>query len=146
MKPGGSRSWLFIYRAGRKQREMGLGSLERVPLAKARVLARDAREALGAGQDPIQETRRPKVETFGQRAEAYLKIHKPGWSNPKHVAQWEASLHVQAVLLKDIPVNQITSADVVKVLDPIWMTTPETGSRTRLHPWNPTPLRLRTNR
>lgn len=35
----GSRSWLFIYRQGKRQREMGLGSVRGVPLARARVLA-----------------------------------------------------------------------------------------------------------
>lgn len=131
VKGSGAKSWLFIYRIGGKQREMGLGSLERVPLAKARTLAREAREALGSGRDPIHEKKRPKTATFGQRADAYVKAHKAAWTNLKHVAQWETSLGLHAASLREKPIDQITPADVVGVLEPLWSVKHETARRTR---------------
>ena len=47
VQKGGAKSWVFLYRFGGKQREMGLGSALKVPLAKARDLAKVARELLG---------------------------------------------------------------------------------------------------
>lgn len=53
----GRRRWVFIYRDRRTKRlrEMGLGSADIVPLAKARERAKNARELLSDGLDPIAE-------------------------------------------------------------------------------------------
>src|SRR5262245_57277029 len=52
----GGRRWVFMYRFGGKQREMGLGSAGRAgtSLARARDLAAEARTALAAGLDPLE--------------------------------------------------------------------------------------------
>ena len=49
----GARSWVFMWKVDGKRREMGLGSLRDVPLAKARERAADARQKLADGLDPI---------------------------------------------------------------------------------------------
>lgn len=131
VKDGGSKSWLFIYRSNGKQREMGLGGLDRVPLAKARSLAAEAREALGAGRDPILEKRRPKMSTFGERADAYIESHKKAWKNQKHIDQWEMTMRVYAAPIREIPVNKVTTADVFQILEPIWVEKHETATRVR---------------
>src|SRR6476659_3707179 len=55
----GGRRWVFMYRFGGKQREMGLGSASRAgtSLARARELAAAARLALAAGLDPLEARR-----------------------------------------------------------------------------------------
>ena len=55
VKPAGSKSWLFMWVAAGKRREMGLGAYPEVGLAKARKLAAEHREATAAGRDPIAE-------------------------------------------------------------------------------------------
>ena len=55
--PGDTKSWLFRYTLRGKAREMGLGPVGEppagVPLAKARVLAGEARALLRDGRDPL---------------------------------------------------------------------------------------------
>jgi len=41
------------------------------------------------------------------------------------------TLNIYAKLLREKPVNEITTADVLEVLRPIWQTIPETASRVR---------------
>jgi hypothetical protein len=48
----GSKSWIFRFKVGGRQREMGLGGLRTVDLARARVLARECRSLLLDGKDP----------------------------------------------------------------------------------------------
>jgi hypothetical protein len=54
-----------------------------------------------------------------------------GWSNAKHRAQWAMTLKVYAAPLRRLPVNAITTDDVLGVLKPIWTKKPETASRLR---------------
>jgi integrase len=56
--PTRAKSWRFIFRFGGKQREMGLGSVDKVPLKSAREEAEEARKLLGKGTDPIVERKR----------------------------------------------------------------------------------------
>jgi Arm DNA-binding domain len=49
----GARSWVFLYKFARAQREMGLGPLAVISLPEARRKALEARKALVEGQDPL---------------------------------------------------------------------------------------------
>src|SRR5262245_64447828 len=72
----GGRRWVFMYRFGGKQREMGLGSASRagVPLASARELAAEARTALASGVDPLKTRKSERaVPTFGDCADTYVE-------------------------------------------------------------------------
>lgn len=71
VSPTGAKSWRLLYRFGGKQREMGLGSLEKVTLKAAREAAEAARKCLGAKLDPLEERRR--LESEAARAEADAK-------------------------------------------------------------------------
>jgi integrase len=53
------------------------------------------------------------------------------WRNAKHAAQWEMTLRKYAAPLRRLPVNQITTDDVLSVLKPVWNEKPETASRLR---------------
>ena len=106
---GGRRRWIFLYRDRRtkKLREMGLGSTEAVPLAKARERARQAREALAEGVDPIDSARaeRTGIPTFGALAEEVISALEGGWANPRHRLQWRTTLAVP------IPAISISCSD-----------------------------------
>jgi hypothetical protein len=139
-----AKSWLFRYMLAGRARQMGLGSIEEVSLAAARDAARAARKLLHDGVDPIEERAAkeaakeaakqtaPAVMTFKDVTERYLAAHESSWRNEKHRWQWRASLNKYAYsVVGDRSVDQITTSDVMAILEPIWMTMPETASRLR---------------
>ena len=140
----GGRRWVFMYRRAGRQVEIGLGSARTVPLAKARMLAKAAHEAIADGRDP-RSIRRPSgnVMTFGDAAESLIDALAAGWRNEKHEAQWRMTLGRArdaegrltdtgyCLALRDRPVAAITTEDVLAVLRPIWTTKPETAQRLR---------------
>ena len=139
--PSGAKSWLFIYRFAGRQREMGLGSAGRgaVPLANARDRAADAKRMLRAGVDPLKQKKAAQAAgaaesfTFGSFADEYVKTMKPGWKNGKHAEQWAMTLG--PAYCKDIRGKHIGSVevgDVLAVLQPVWMSVPETARRLRM--------------
>jgi hypothetical protein len=73
-----------------------------------------------------------RAMTFRQCAEEYIKSHADGWKNAKHAAQWVSTLKTYAYpVLADLAVDDIATAHVVRVLQPIWNEKPETASRVR---------------
>jgi integrase len=120
---------------------MGLGSLTTVSLAKAREFAGECRRIRLQGIDPIDHRNgvraaarldAAKAITFDECRGAYIAAHKAGWRNAKHRAQWANTLatYVSPVFGK-LPVQTVDVALVMKVLEPIWSTKPETASRLR---------------
>jgi integrase len=138
---GGAKSWLFRYMLKGRARAMGLGSLAAVSLAQARVKAALCRQQLQDGLDPIEARRaqldRERVEaargiSFQACAEAYIAAHKAAWRSPKSLVQWQSSLAAYVYpTLGLLPVQQIDTGLVLKVLEPIWAVRPETASRVR---------------
>lgn len=134
----GARRWAFIYRtSGGRQREMGLGSAGQfgVSLEDARKLAVEARRLLQFGRDPLdfrrEAERDARIPTFGDYADQYIEEHKAGWRNEKHIAQWIMTMTKLAAPLRNVRVCDVTVDHVLAVLNPIWLKTPETASRTR---------------
>jgi integrase len=61
-----------------------------------------------------------------------MAAHRAGWRNPKHAAQWKATLATYASpVLGKLPVQAADVGLVMKVLEPIWATKPETAGRVR---------------
>jgi integrase len=132
ISPSGAKSWVFMWKVAGKRREMGLGSLRDVPLAKARQRAADARQKLADGLDPLATRDRPKVMmTFGEAADALIDSMSASWRNEKHRAQWKMTLTVYCEPLRAKPVSEVSTDDVLKVLKPLWTTKAETASRLR---------------
>ena len=141
VKATGGKSWIFRYRYGGKEREMGLGPLHTVSLAEAREKALAQRKMLLDGVDPLaakhaSEVQRKLAEasviTFDTAATSYIASHRAGWKNEKHAAQWENTLTTYASpVFGSLPVADITTPLVLRVLEPIWTTKTETASRVR---------------
>ena len=68
---------------------------------------------------------------FGECAAAYLKAHESGWKNPKHRDQWRMTLTRYCEAIRDTPVDKVDAKAVLRVLEPLWTTVPETASRLR---------------
>jgi integrase len=129
----GAKRWVFLYRRDGTLREMGLGGLKAVSLARARELAGEARGKLQAGVDPIaaKNSAPVAVPTFGQEADDFVVAMGPQFRNAKHLDQWKMTLKVYAAPLRTKRVDKISTADVLEVLKPIWLTKPETAARLR---------------
>ena len=128
------KRWVFLYRrpTDGKRCEIGLGGTSAVPLAKARKKADEARALVADGKDPLATRQAAEtMPTFGELADQHIKAMGPSWRNAKHRAQWAMTLKVYAKPLREKPVNEITTADVLAVLRPIWQSIPETASRVR---------------
>jgi len=129
-----SRSWVFRYRHNGRRREAGLGPYPDVPLAKAREYAREARDQLRQGIDPIESRRSAKrrVLSFHQAVQRYHDQKAVEFRSLLHRKQWRASLERHAVpIIGDIAVVDITLQDVLQVLQPLWTTKTETASKVR---------------
>lgn len=141
VKPGGTKSWLLRYMHRGRARAMGLGPAELIGLADARERAREARRLLLDGIDPIDRRRQErqtrqleatKATTFADAVERYLLSHERSWRNDKHRAQWRATLSTYALPeIGKLPLGDIDTPLVLKILSPIWSVKPETASRLR---------------
>ena len=139
--PGGSKSWLYRFKVDGKDHWHGLGSLLAISLAEARERAADARRLRLNGGDPIAARRASrgaarldaaKAMTFDQCAEAYIAAHRAGWRNPKHARQWTSTLGTYASpVFGALSVQAIDTALIMKMVEPIWTTKPETAARLR---------------
>lgn len=135
----GNRSWVFIYRRGTVRREMGLGAYGtiagKISLREARQRADEVRDIVKRGLDPRQEAswRRSlaKSRTFGEVANELLASKGSQFKNEKHKAQWKMTLEVYAKSLRKLPVADVSTDDVARVLRPIWQEKSETASRLR---------------
>lgn len=139
--PTGGRTWVLRATVGNKRRDMGLGGFPDVTLAGAREAARQAREKIRAGVDPIEEGRAARsmlkaaqaaALTFQQCAERYIASKEPEWKNAKHAQQWTNTLTTYAYpAIGSLLVKDIGLPNVLAVLEPIWTTKTETASRVR---------------
>ena len=137
----GNRSWIFRY--GRQgMRHHGLGPLHTVTLAEAREKAKACRQLLIEGRDPIEEKRARKAAiaaeaaraiTFRAAAETYINDHHAAWKNPKNRQQWQNTLAAYAhPVIGKLPVAEIDTGLVMRVLEPIWREKTETAARVRM--------------
>jgi integrase len=69
--------------------------------------------------------------TFSEAATALIASMSPAWRNAKHRAQWAMTLNIYCAPIAGTSVADITTDDVLRVLKPLWLTKPETGSRLR---------------
>jgi integrase len=152
----GTKAWIFRYTRGLntnphpkfpnalgkpKQHEMGLGSLNAVGLAEARKRAEACRLLLVDGIDPRAARDSQKAQaalarasavSFQRCADGYIAAHRSGWRNPKHAGQWKTTIETYCgPVIGALPVQAVDTSLVLRVLEPIWSTKPETASRLR---------------
>ena len=133
VQPSGTRSWIQRLLVRGRRRELGLGSLALVPLAEAREKALANRKLARQGGDPLVEKRRSQdIPTFTEAAMRVLEQKRAGWRNPRHPREWMSSLRRFAFpRIGKVPVSEVTSADVLEILSPIWHRKAQTARRVR---------------
>jgi integrase len=137
----GTKAWLFRYMLDGRAREMGFGPSHTVTLAEAREKARQARQMLLDGLDPIavRDERRlaaraadAKRITFNEAAKQAVAVFRDEWRNSKHGEQWTATLTTYAgPIIGKLSVAAIDTGHIEQVLRPIWLEKHETASRLR---------------
>ncbi len=139
--PKGGRSWVLRIKVGALRRDIGLGSFPTVTLSQARDKAREARDKIERGIDPVEERKATKAAliaaqhrglTFADAVDKALAAKLNAFRNPKHRQQWENTLATYVTPdLGKMLVQDITTQDILRVLQPIWMDKTETASRVR---------------
>ena len=138
---GVRRSWIYRFATKGRERQMGLGSVDAVTLAEARQKAAECRKLRQAGIDPIEHRKAVQAQaaleaaksmSFDECRDAYIKAHAASWRNAKHHQQWMNTLNTYcSPVFGEVAVQAVDVALVMKVIEPIWATKPETASRLR---------------
>lgn len=139
--PKGGKTWVLRAAMGGRRAEIGLGGFPTVTLAHARDKAREARDKIERGVDPMAERKAARAAlvaaarrgmTFAEAGKLYLNAKLDAFRNEKHRYQWRATLEQFAYpVLGKRPVSEINVQDVLQVLHPIWADRTETASRLR---------------
>ena len=122
VRPTGSRGWIQRLTIRGRRTELGLGGFPLVSLKEAREKAFANRKLARDGGDPRAEKRRAEsMPTFADASRTVWKQLRPGWRSPLHAQLWLGSLkrHVFPHIGK-MPIVEVTSADVIGILAPIW--------------------------
>jgi integrase len=118
---------------------MSLGAYPEIRLQQARDRAVDARNTLNKGINPLEIRKAEKVTKTGSQvpifknfALEYIEVMRPKWRNPKHAEQWVNTIKSYAFpVIGELSLDQIDTPDILEILQPIWLTKPETASRLR---------------
>lgn len=136
VSPAGKKSWIQRLIVGGRRHDLGLGTYPLVSLAEARGRAMDNRALARSGGDPMAVKREERLlealPTFQELAREHIAENLHSWKNAKHGAQWLSTLETYAFpTIGALKVKEITRLHVKKVLDPIWISKPETARRVR---------------
>jgi integrase len=119
LREGGSRTWIYQYRIGSKQRRMVLGSAKSVPLGVARENAGRFEARVKLGGDPAMDkeaARRSADETFGVLVDQYMAARRSKWRPnterevTRHLMKYAKSLH-------RFPIAAVSQKNVAELLD-----------------------------
>nr|BBD50129.1 putative P4-family integrase [Haliea sp. ETY-M] len=137
----GARSWVLRTVVGSKRRDIGLGGFPGVTLSMARDRAREAKQLIFEGIDPVDHRRalrsalareQEKTRTFKQVAEKFAKKKGAEFKTTKQLQKLEGHLRDYIYpRLGHMIVSDIERAHVIAVLEPIWETKTETATRVR---------------
>ncbi len=130
----GTKRWTLRVRANGRMREFGLGPLHKV----SRKAAVEYRAKLYRGIDPVADKQArmvvvlPPAPSFEVCAQEVHRLRKAQLKNAKHIQLWINQLIDYAFpVMGKKPIDTVTTADVLAVLSPIWVTKPGTARRLR---------------
>ena len=122
----GTKTWIQKLTVNGKETTLGHGGYPAVSLAEARRKALEAKGIARSGGNPVTRSvsSAPKLK---DAIEAVIALNRDGW-RPGYETEFRGCLrHAEALF--DKPVDRITSADVLAVLDPIWSVKAVTAKR-----------------
>ena len=131
--PKGTKQWVQRITINGKRTEIGLGSAIVIPLSMARKNALDNYISAKSGQNPLAHRNRLKNHiTFQELAKRVHEIHRKGWRNEKHAAQFISTLETYVYpFIGKTPIHLIDTKDILQCLYPIWNVKHETAKRVK---------------
>jgi integrase len=131
--------WVVRYSVGGVSRETSLGSARKFTRTDVAGRYHAIMADVDNGVDPLTQKRRAKASgaqsgakpTFGQCCDLYLETHQTDWRSSKHRYQWRMTLTTHAKPIRDIPVDQVKTADILTVLKPLWGKSPAMAAKFR---------------
>jgi integrase len=133
IREGGTRTWIYRYRLGNKQRSITLGSATAVPLAKARANAGQLEAKVRLGGDPALDKQVALIEansTLGPLVNQYLEERKAEW-RPNSLRQVKLHLLHHAKRLHGLPISAVSQRSISSLLADIAKEHPVTSNRVR---------------
>jgi integrase len=118
LRASGSRTWLFQYRIGAKQRRMALGSVSAIPVGAARETAGKLHAKVKLGEDPATDKANAisqASETFEAVAKQYLTARKSALRLQSFSAV-ERHLMLHAKPLHRLPITAVSQRNVSDLL------------------------------
>jgi integrase len=131
-RDSGSASWVGRYQKDGVRHEIGLGSCSLYNLTEARRRWRRKRQLIDEGADPKGGGGKRRSKLFRDCANSYVEEHKAGWRSERYAHDWANSLVMHAFpILGDMPVADIDTPAILRVLKPIWRSRAVTAGRVR---------------
>lgn len=145
VKPPNPACWVYRVKVGLKRRDIGLGGFPEVTLAQARERARQDKELIREGIDPVLDRKAKKQALIASQAPVVIEGVTFDWCseqllrkvakelrNPRSVVEWEATWKTYASpVIGERDVATITVHDILRVLTPYWETKTMTMKRLR---------------
>jgi hypothetical protein len=138
---GSSSSWLLRYQRNHREHWMGLGPKSVFSTKQARARARAAQQKLYDDIDPLDAKRKQRTQqaleaarsiTFADAAQQYFTQHEKKWTSAKHRQTFMSTLQKFAYpLIGKLPVADVDTALVLKIIEPIWISKNKTAGRLR---------------
>ena len=117
IREGGSRTFVYQYQLGSKQRRMSLGVATESNVNSIRKIAKKLHARVKLGEDPATTKAQAKATAahiFKAAAEEYLEHHKSSW-RPRTYVNGARNLLAYAKALHQLQLTKITRADVAAV-------------------------------
>lgn len=144
------RSWAQRIRVAGRETNIGLGSYPVVTLPMARQKALENQRIAHLGGDPKCDrltltnqqpvgiwsvTPAPVIAasspSFREATRRVIELRSMGWTGNRTAHKWWATINQHASALMDRPIADITAADVMRVLAPLWHSKPATARTLR---------------
>ena len=127
---GGSKQFILRKVVRGVRRDIPIGNWPTITLAQARMKGTELHRAIFNGENPLKA--KEATPTFAEAAQKTFEALSPRWRNAKVAANWMQRLGCHAMKhLADLPVDEITREDILRVLTPIWTAKPETARKVR---------------
>ena len=129
--PSGAKRWVVRVTIDGHRIERGLGAFPLVSLEAARSKAGDIRRAAEDGVDlrVEQRARERSGTTFRHMFEISFAQRQKQLSNAKHLKQWSSTMEAYVFpRIGDVPVANVTTAQVLDVLTPSGLKNPKPPS------------------